>query len=172
MRKLIVIFLLLAAGASFWGCKKVTNPEPGPPVIAYKSFGIVSETEAYFVFTFTDPDGDIGLKNGDTTGAYAAGSPYYYDFHMEILKYDSTNNVWVSGVINYSGTDYGYYNYRIPYIDNKSKDKSLSGEVNIKMAGFRPATTSAYKRFKYNFYIYDRAHNKSNVLTTPEYNYP
>lgn len=170
MRKLIVIFLLLAGGAGFWGCKKVTNPEPGPPAITYKSFSVVSETEAFFDFTFTDPDGDIGLKNGDTTGAFAAGSPYYYDFHMEILKYDTITNTWVSGVFAVQGITYGYFNYRIPYIDNKSKDKSLSGEVVINMAGYRPATT--YKKFKYNFYIYDRAHNKSNVVTTPEYNYP
>lgn len=171
-KKKSILFLVIPAFLVLWGCKKITNPDPGPPVIAYKSFEIVSETEAYMHFTFTDPDGDIGLKSGDTTGAYAFGSEYYNDFHMRFQFKNNQGNyidsVWYDQIL--MKTDSGFIRYRIPYIENKSKDKSLKGEIIVEMAGFRPA--SIYKYFRFNFFIYDRAHRKSNVITTPGYYYP
>jgi len=172
MRYRIVIFLLLATGIFTVSCKKITNPEPGPPVIAFKEFNMVSETEAYFHFTFTDPDGDLGLKSSDTTGAFAYGSEYYNDFHMRFQFKNYQGNYidseWVDPIANQ--TDSGFVLYRIPYIDNTSKNKSLTGEIIIKMAGFRPASNKKY--FRYKFYIYDRAHHKSNVVTTPDFYFP
>lgn len=172
MRKVILILFCAVFTAALFSCKKITNPTPGPPVIAYKSFSVVSETEAYFHFTFTDPDGDIGLKNSDTTGAFAFGSDYYYDFHMQFQFKNYQGNyidsMWVDPIANTK--DSGMVLYRIPYIDNQSKDKSLTGEIIIKMAGFRPASNKKY--FRYSFFIYDRAHHKSNVVTTPEFYFP
>ncbi len=172
MRKVIPIFFILIAGLSILSCKKLSNPTPGPPVITFKEFGIVKETEAYFHFTFTDPDGDLGLKGSDTTGAFAFGSEYYDDFHMRFQFKNYLGNyidsAWVDPIAN--TTDSGFVLYRIPYIDNKSKDKSLTGEIIIKMAGFRPASNKKY--FRYTFYIFDRAHHKSNLVTTPEFYFP
>jgi hypothetical protein len=172
MRKGLFILFCAAAAMITLSCKKITNPEPGPSVITFKSFDIVSETEAYFHFTFTDPDGDIGLKNSDTTGSFAYGSPYYNDFHMrfQFKNYQGNfiDSVWVDPTLN-NAVDSGLIVYRIPYVDNKSKDKSLTGEVIIKLAGFRPASDK--RDFRYNFYIYDRAHHKSNVVTTPAFHY-
>lgn len=173
MRKVILILFCAVMALAVVSCKKITNPAPGPTVITFKSFNVVSETEAYFHFTFTDPDGDIGLKDGDTTGAFAFGSEYYNDFHMrfQFKNYQGNyiDSVWIDPTLN-NQADSGIYLYRIPYIDNKSKDKSLTGEVIIKLAGFRPASDK--KVFRYNFYMYDRAHHKSNVVTTPEFNIP
>jgi len=172
MRKLSLIVLVLLAGIFVLSCKKITNPDPGPPVITFKSFSVVSETEAYLHFTFTDPDGDIGLKSSDTTGAFANGSPYYNDFHMRFQFKNYLGNyidsAWVDPIAN--TVDSGFVLYRIPYVDNKSKDKSLNGEIIIKMAGFRPVSNKP--NFRYQFYIYDRAHRKSNTITTPEFYYP
>jgi len=175
MKKVVLIVFTLIFGLVIFSCKKTTNPTPGPPVVTFKDFRVVSETEAYFHFGFTDPDGDIGLKNGDTTGAFAFGAPYYFDFHMEFLKFDSATQSFIPGIIISHPTpgqtdSIGIFKYRIPFVDNKSKDKSLAGEVYVDMTGFRPYST--LKRFKYKFYIFDRAHNKSNVVTTPEFNYP
>jgi hypothetical protein len=174
MRKGIFILFCAAAAMIVLSCKKITNPTPGPSVIAFKSFDIVSETEAYFHFTFTDPDGDIGLKSSDTSGAFAHGSEYYNDFHMrfQFKNYQGNfiDSVWIDPNNFVNPADSGLILYRIPYVDNKSKDKSLTGEVIIKLAGFRP--TSDKKNFRYHFYIYDRAHHKSNVVTTPEFYFP
>lgn len=170
--KLSYILLFLLGGMLVFSCKKITNPDPGPPVIAYKSFTIISETEAYMQFTFSDPDGDIGLRDSDTSGAFAFGSEYYNDFHMRFqLKNNQGNyidSVWTDPFTG--AKDSAVFYYRIPYVDNKSKDKSLKGEIIVRMAGFRPA--SIYKDFRYTFFIYDRAHHKSNVVTTPGYSHP
>jgi hypothetical protein len=173
VKKIILIGFVLFFGIAIFSCKKISNPAPGPPVISFMDFSVRSfepKPDAYFHFGFTDPDGDIGLKNSDTTGSFAYSSPYYYDFHMRIFKFDSATQVFVVDTVVYQGLTYGVWNYRIPYIDNQSKDKSLSGEVYVEMVGFRYSSTK--KRFKYEFYIYDRAHHKSNVVTTPEFNYP
>ncbi|HWY37946.1 MAG TPA: hypothetical protein VNY73_05270 [Bacteroidia bacterium] len=170
MKKVFLIVFILFGGIVFFSCKKTSTPAPGPPTVWYKDFNVVRETEAYFHFGFKDPDGDIGLQNKDTTGAFAFGSPYYYDFHMRIFKYDTVAQAWVPGVIVYQGDSFGIWKYRIPYVENKAKDKSLTGEIYVEMTGYRPVTT--LKRFRYEFYIFDRAHNKSNVVTTPEFNYP
>lgn len=172
MRKLLTTGLFAADIVVFFSCKKITEPEPGPPVITYKSFNIVSESEAYFHFTFTDPDGDIGLQSGDTTGAFAPGSEYHNDFHMR-FQFRNAQGTYIDSVWydpNSSTYDSGWVMYRIPYVENRSRDKSLTGEIVIKMTGFRPETTK--KNFRYYFYIYDRAHRKSNVVTTPEFYYP
>jgi hypothetical protein len=172
MRKRVIIIGIISGSALLFSCKKITEPEPGPPVIAYKQFSIASETEAYFHFTFTDPDGDIGLKPGDTTGAFSYGTEYYNDFHMRFQFKNEQGNfidsVWYDPIANVK--DSGMVLYRIPFVENNSRDKSLTGEVIIKMAGFRPASNK--KNFRYVFYIYDRAHRKSNVVTTPEFYYP
>lgn len=172
MRKLSLIIFSAFLALAVLSCKKITNPEPGPPVIKFKSFDIVSETEAYFHFTFTDPDGDLGLKGEDTSGAFGTGSPYHNDFHMrfQFKNYAGVyvDSVWVDPFA--SIIDSGKIVYRIPYIDNKSKDKELNGEVIIKLAGFRPASNKKY--FRYIFYIYDRAHQRSNDVTTPDFYYP
>lgn len=167
MTKVIGIFSVLFIGIIFFSCKKTSTPTPGPPVIAYKSFEPINADDAYLHFTFTDPDGDIGLSTADDS---SITSPYHYDFHsrFQFKNYQGTfiDSVWV----DLSGADSAQYNYRIPYIENKAKDKSLSGEIIVKLSGYRPAHT--FHNFRYNIYIYDRAHHKSNVVTTPEIYYP
>lgn len=170
MKKTAFIVFVLMMGIAFFSCKKTSNPTPGPPVVKFLDFNVIKETDAYFHFGFTDPDGDIGLKDSDTTGDFAFGSPYHYDFHMFILNFDTNSQAFVPDTGTYMHQPYGIWNYRIPFIDNKSVDKSLTGEIYVEMTGYRPVST--VKRFKYQFYIYDRAHHKSNVITTPEFNYP
>jgi hypothetical protein len=155
----------------------VKNLEPGPPHVSFKDFNVVKETDAFFHFGFSDPDGDIGLQASDTTGDFKLHSPYYYDFHMQIYVLDTTQNTYVPGMwvyidpITQEKDTFGFFNYRIPYVANKAtKGDSLKGEIYIEMSGYRPFTT--IKKFKYKFFIYDRAHHKSNEVLTPEFTYP
>ena len=175
MKKVIVLVLALFTGIVFYSCKKTSDPTPGPPVIKYLDFNVVKETQAYFHFSFTDPDGDIGLKNGDTTGVFAKGSIYHSDFHMRLQIFSTLINDWKdTAIFNPSPApgklDSLDFLYRIPFIDNQAKDKSLTGEVYVEMTGYR--FTTLIKKFRYRFYIFDRAQRKSNVVTTPEFNYP
>ncbi len=165
--KVINIFSVLFLGIFIFSCKKTKTPDPGPPVIAFKSFDIINSNDAYLRFTFTDPDGDIGLKTEDDS---SKSSPYHYDFHSRFQFKNYLGNFIDSVWIDITGADSAQYNYRIPFVDNKSKDKSLTGEIIVYFSGYRQA--SIYKKFRYTIYIYDRAHHKSNVITTPELYYP
>ena len=173
MKKIVFIAFIFFAGIVFFACKKPSaDPTPGPPVVKYMDFNVVKETQAYFHFGFTDPDGDIGLKNSDTDGVYKYPSIYNSDFHMrlQILNYQG---VWQDTAVYNNTTlkkDTLQFLYRIPFVDNQSKDKSLTGEVYVEMTGYRFITS--IKKFRYQFYIFDRAQHKSNVVTTPEFNYP
>ena len=172
MKKVITIVFTFLLGLLVFSCKKSSTVNPGPPVITFKDLNVIKETEAYFHFGFTDPDGDIGLKNEDTTGAFAFNSIYHNDFHMR-LQVQNLSGVWKDTALYNSSTnkfDTLGFVYRIPYVDNKSKDKSLTGEVYVQLTGYRFVST--IKKFRYRFYIFDRAHNKSNEVTTPEFNYP
>ena len=167
MQKVITIFSVFFLGLVIFSCKKPSSPDPGPPVIAYKSFDIVNKNDAYLHFTFTVPDGDIGLNPYDDT---ATSSPYHYDFHSRFQLKNYQGNFIDSVWVDITGADSAQYNYRIPFVENKSKDKSLTGEIIVYLNGYRPA--NIYKRFRYTIYIYDRAHHKSNIITTPELYYP
>jgi hypothetical protein len=174
MKKIVFIAFILFVGTAFFSCKKKSSePTPGPPEVKYMDFNVVKETEAYFHFGFTDPDGDIGLKNSDTDGVFKYPSIYNSDFHMRLQIYSTLINNWKDTAVYNPSTskkDTLEFLYRIPYVDPQSKDKSLTGEVYVEMTGYRFLTS--IKRFRYQFYIYDRSQHKSNVVTTPEFNYP
>lgn len=176
MKNLFCFFLLLSL---LFSCKKKDDVSPAPPVIKYGSFGYVSEKEAYFKFTFHDNDGDIGLKDSDTTGSYSHKTFGYYDFYMQYLFRDSSGNYepaysFTNHIDSVSGQTVqdtifdSKTQYRIPFVENNTKSQSLDGEVMIKLDGFRPGKTPAYQHFKTIFYMYDRALHKSNVVTTPD----
>lgn len=160
------VFLMLISS-----CIKRTK-FPKEPVVEYKSFGILDNQNAVFVFKFTDGDGDIGLRAEDTTGDFSRGSIYYYNLYMKYLYKNASGN-FVPFV--YFNTQTGQNDtivlkFRTQFVESKTKDKGLQGEVYVNLNGYRP--TSSHKSFKYEFYFYDRAHNKSNVTGTEEINTP
>ncbi len=140
---------------------------PIVPAIDYKSFSIIDNSTAMFVYTFSDGDGDIGLRSSDTTGSYSRTSPYYYNLYMKYLYKNSSGNYvpYIYFDMLTGKFDTIILKYRTQYIESTTKDQSLTGEVYVTMNGYRPTTT--HKNFKYEFYIYDRGLHKSNVITTP-----
>jgi hypothetical protein len=190
MRKLfytsLIAFVLLFA----FSCKKDNSTPNAAPVISYDSFvmGPQSAMTATLTFNFSDADGDIGLQPGDTTGSYATGSVGYYDFYMRyywknyagnFVTYYFPWNTPINGDTSF--IDKSIITGRIPYINNTSKVKSLSGQIIIPLFEYIPAApypppppklvnwTDSLDHFKYEFWIYDRAGHKSNVVTTPEF---
>jgi hypothetical protein len=165
----VVVCLLLPFIILYSSCKR---PEQYSlvPEIAFKDFTIYGDS-ANLAITFKDGDGNIGLNDKDTSGSFAFGSPYYYNIYL---------------IYYYKGPDGNYYRYvdnngdlyQIPYrikpdITPKGKNKSISGEFLVKMGG-SPAIWHwpEHHVIKYEIYIYDRALNKSNVITTPEITLP
>lgn len=159
--------LLLLAG--FSACIKKKEYPPVPEV-SYKNFQSYDDDSAYFTIKFTDGDGDFGLKPEDTSGTYSVNSVYYYNLYMKYM-YKKSDGTW-SAFFNPNPlvNDTQYYKFRVPFIEQTGKDKSMNGEIQVKLTELRP--TSSHKNIKYIFYIYDKALHQSNVVETPEFTLP
>ncbi len=161
-----------------FSCKKESTPTPGPPVISFASFTTSNGTNGVFTFNFTDPDGDIGLHQEDTTGSYSKTGVGYYDFYMRYYCYSPTLNKYVEFYYPYPGQpltsliDSSIFAYRIPFVANNIKSKTLDGQIVVNLTGYKPGNIDSLNHFRYEFWIYDRALHKSNVVTTPEFHTP
>ena len=162
-----VLMLLL------FSCKKASTPAPAPPVISFASFTITDNENAILTFNFNDPDGDIGLNQSDTTGVYALGQVGNSDFYMRYYYLSPTTGNYMPfhqqfGSVPNPLSDSMIFAYRIPFVTDNIKSKTLDGQIIINIAGY---TASAYvdslAHFRYEFWMYDRAMHKSNVVTTP-----
>ena len=183
MNKIIFnITALVVLAAGFTSClKKETYPVI--PAIEYKSFTALSADKALLVFTFTDGDGDIGLKPTENLN----DSLYYYNLYIQTY-YKNYQGIFKDTTIYYQSSyvvhvpkpypnghdstvyttkvDTGLIRQRIQYITNNNKDKALKGEIYVDLNGYRQR--SFHKIIKYKFWMYDRSKNKSNVVETPE----
>lgn len=143
---------------------------PAQPKISYKEFQNFQADSGYFTFKFTDGDGDFGLKAEDTSGTFTSSSKYYYNLYIKYL-YKKADGTW-SAYFNANPlvNDTQYYKFRVPFIEQTGKDKSMNGEVRVKLTELRP--TASHKNIKYLFYIFDKSLNQSNVEESPEFALP
>lgn len=161
-------FILFISVIFIASCIKKDEYSP-IPTIAFKDFVIFEGDSANLIVTFKDGDGNIGLNDDDISGSFAYGNPYYYNVYLiyyykgidgkfhRILSPDNSGNLYE-------------INYRIkPDLTPTGKNKSLIGEFLVKLGGNPPIWfIEGHDVVKYEIYIYDRALNKSNVITTPE----
>lgn len=145
------LFLVIIAGCFFSSCLKKTE-YPVEPIIKYVDF-IPSGDSARFIFSFTDGDGDIGLLQSDTVAPY--------DYNMFLKYFEKENGVFVEIPTAVP------FNYRIPVITPEGQNKTLEGEIAIRI-NFYYNPFSAFDTIKYSAYIMDRALNKSNTIETRE----
>ncbi len=159
MKQLVKLAILFTIVLSL-GCKK-DDVEPVPPVITFidaqlsadKSFSIVR-------FEFFDGDGDLGLKQNESTGEQ--------EFNVFIDYYEKVNGAWVlkSPVITWNTTEAKFdtteLHLRLPFLENES-GRELEGETEIDLLYNFAADT-----FRYEITLKDRAFHLSNVITTTD----
>ncbi len=149
------------------------------PQIEYKTAYILSssgkDSLLKLVFTFKDGDGDIGLNDGDTLPPYnpkfdsitnVSLNPYYFNCYVEYRE--MVNGVF-KPYIAPGTTDTFQYTYRMPSLTPEGKHKAIRGdiELDVKISTSQRLSTKAIDTIQYNIYIFDRALNKSNKITTP-----
>jgi hypothetical protein len=114
------------------------------------------------VFKVIDGNGDIGLKTEETE-----------------IKYLYRDSLWNN---NYFSTRYRFENgmsveiadtlappfYRIPYVVPIGQNKTLKASVSINITYPYYSTGLQFDTVMYEFFIVDRALNKSNVEFTPK----
>ena len=145
------LLLILIGALIITGCKK-TDEFSDIPSIGFKTLtvqkspGSAFDSIAKLVVTFTDGDGDIGTIQYD-------GVPDNFIIHL----FQKTNGIWIANSANYSG--------HLPYLTPTGNNKALKGEIAHSI--FLPFAQNN-GTLRYEIYIFDRALNKSNTVTTPE----
>jgi len=132
------------------------------PEITYRDFIRVYDTgqyaiQGYLSFNFQDGDGDIGLNPKDTFPPYERGGDYYYN--LVINYFEKQQGIWVEIVLDPP------YSVRIPVLNPDDPGKAIKGFI-VDTLELNPSPI--YDTIKFEFFIYDRALNQSNILATPE----
>lgn len=154
----IHFFLLLGAGL-LYSC--IDRQEyPVIPFIEFKEFYIASNHPSgietgVIVIRFTDGDGDIGLKMEDTLSPYQSGGDYYNNYIMNVLKKQGNDTIRLP------------FDLRIPPINPDSYSQNLKGEIYIDIQLDVLRSVLPDNKFQFEAFIYDRALNKSNLITSP-----
>lgn len=167
----ILLFLALVLG--LFACKK-KEVYPAIPSIEYKTAYFYQNAEGIdtlmvLVFSFKDGDGDLGLDGNDTLAPFNAVldvngrniNPYYYNLSIDYLE--KINGVFQNVTLPFS-TDTLRYSYRFENITPEGRHKAIRGDIEIKISPSPfpdPSDTVIYQ-----FYIYDRALNKSNITSS------
>jgi uncharacterized membrane protein len=142
MQRLIpVLFILLLAG-----CINPPSYSTVPEIkfLSLSASQVVSGVDTLLVsFEYKDGDGDIGVKEGDTT-----------------------INAWL--VDNRTGFP---YTYQLPFVNKKGNSNSISGTIFITVSPFTLNCRPDHKTtdtLSYQIYIQDRAGNFSNKVNSSE----
>ncbi len=163
--------LICFLGLLYSSCVKKEN-YPDYPIITFNTFtpfcsGATTDS-AYLRVNFTDGNGDIGYPAGES-----GVTPDFYIIPMA----DSANGFYriIHFPSPYTGHDTTIsFEYQIPDITPSGSDKELNGIIQINLENAIQTLSSLGTIGNFNFHdlefqvwIYDRAGNKSNVLTTP-----
>ncbi len=166
--KLYFIFLIFAIGLLF-SCSKEKN-YPVEPIIEYKEFIYNYNTQkASLVISFTDGDGDIGLRSDQIYPPFDSTSIYHYNYYIYI--YEKINGNFIPFVVFNPSTqqnDTIIFKYRIPYIEPVSANGSLKGEFSTRLDIDLMLPYLHSDTVKFDAYIYDRKLHKSNTISTAE----
>lgn len=145
-----------------FACKK-PDEYPLVPVIEFKNIYTVKDNQGYdkyvyVVISFTDGDGDIGYHSPESGLNEAEfddpSSPYFNNYIVKTFIMQS--NAWVTIDTPISS--------RIPYLTPESANKALKGEI---LREFTVPVPLVDDTIRYEIFIYDRARQKSNTITTP-----
>lgn len=136
---------------------------PDRPLIEYKDFikinnGLGYDDKGILILSFTDGDGDIGLKQSDTFPPYHPGSQYYYNFF--ITYYEKQHGEYEEVILPISN------NARIPILSSTMSGKALKGEIEMEL--YINNYTSPFDTIRFRAYITDRALHHSDTITTPD----
>lgn len=152
------LFIFGIIGLVIYSCVKKTT-YPKIPEIEYKDFFPFLGDSADLQIKFTDGDGDIGVEQEDSTRTL-----FYTYYYKDTITQQYT--AYYSTALNDT--------LRIGYVVNAPTDsylgKPISGEINVRLQKYRHS--KKIKKIKYVIYLFDKAGNKSNIVTSPEIDVP
>ncbi len=164
MKKRLFFFFVLLTGAIltiFSGCMKKQSFSDIPQ-ISFQSMELLVDTAnvvrmGILTINYQDGNGDIGLNPSDTFPPYQKNGPYYYNY---IINFFEKQN----GVFQQVNLDIPF-SLRIPVLTPNDPNKAIKGFITDSIDLYPPPL---HDTIQFQAYIYDRALNKSNTITTPE----
>lgn len=162
LKRTLYTAMILAVFLMMFSCKK-KEKYPVEPHIEFISFTKIQnslgiEDKGTLKISFTDGDGDVGLRKEDTLAPYDSASRFFYNFFITYYEKQKGNYVAVPlSVTN---------NSRIPDLTPDGEDKTLNGEIEITLFINNPF--SQYDTIRFDVGIADRALHESNIITTPD----
>ncbi len=162
--------LLLCLGICsilIYACEKIEPVDPAPE-IKFKSLEIEQFTDTFFryagelVFSFVDGDGDIGLFEYDTLNADSS-----YKYNLFLFPYSKIDTQYIEIDISKLETPPFYRIWYDEKMNRVSQNKTLKGDIklDLQFPEERPYNSDT---IRYEFYMIDRAGNKSNVEVTSD----
>jgi len=160
MRYLFLIFFASAI-LFFTSCMK-KEKYPDIPQIEFAGWTSVFDTGQFakrgiLGITFKDGNGDIGLNPGDTFPPFNKQGDYYYNY--VITYYEKQVGAYVKIDLDPP------FSARIPVLTPDDPNKAIKGII-IDTLAMNP--NPLFDTIRFDLFIYDRALNKSNVITTPD----
>ena len=185
--KNLALYLMILIVLSGISCRK-PKKYPDEPIITFKGFKTIRDNQGLdksgvLSISFTDGDGDIGLRAGDTIAPYDTCSIYQFNYFIRILEKRNgvfRQYVFVKNFTPCQLTDLysvcnpafslkldSTYNATIKDITPEGKNKALSGDLDLDMPFLIPCVTN--DTIKFRIMIVDRALHESNEVESPEY---
>jgi hypothetical protein len=150
--------LLCAVVCIVNACKKKTTTIPTTPSLTFVSF-TQNVDSAIVKFNFTDGDGDIGFDAKDTNSPYTVKEGHYYNFF--VTYYEKHNGQFKAIPLKPP------LHVRLPRIVIDSKNKTIEGELYVALpAPYYSPLLNKGDTIKFDYYLEDRALNKSQVATS------
>jgi hypothetical protein len=150
-RTIFIWFIVFLLPMFLYNCQKIRS-YPDVPVLNFKSFTYIDTT---LTFTYADGDGNFGTNlAGDSLNNL-------YDMFLSMYQKKDTSYTIVSAV----GT--------IPWDINsipqpQGQNKTMRGDIAVSLRNTLSALQNFPDTFRFEFYIIDRADNRSKTVKTPD----
>ena len=153
--------ILFAISLVFAGCLE-RETFPVEPRLTSGRLDITGSS-ATMVLGFTDGDGNFGLEQGDTSGAF---EPCIRRWNLYAEYWEKRNGQWDSIPIDpcdgpFPDADVAFY-YVVPWAKPTGQDQTQEGEIRIDMPVW--SLPSEFDTVKFKVKIVDRDMNESNVV--------
>lgn len=169
--KIISVFFLSAVIVSAILLSACPKPEeyPKEPNITFKEVIVANvidilgnpEKNCKLVFSLIDGDGNIGIKDSDTTGIYNpadSSSIYRFDLYLDFYEIQNGEKILVNDSIG----------YRTPYIEPQGQNKTVKADIIVDYTiGYINEGVLKYDSIMFEFFMFDRLQNMSNTETSP-----
>jgi hypothetical protein len=152
-----------AAGISLVLLAGCEPPVSLPPIPRLTSIELITSGESgTLLLGFEDGDGNFGLEQADTTGAFCPACPYHHNVFCDYQEL--RDGAWVTVELD---PELGQvpFHYRAPLISPTGQNNTQQGTITVSLEP-RYYLTSAWDTLRFAVHIVDRDLQSSDTLIT------